>query len=201
MRSVIQFQGDLPYVFSGSSRDKMEMIFSDPDSPFFKSAITIEVGAHAGVSFRNFLKRKFEATKRKVGEGLFEAIDALGVTVTGDAQQLCWALWLSSERGETLGVDSIDEALDMIFQIERSKYEDAVLNVSATQLKVLVALAVHGGRGIYSANFKRRSGVLVVGTITKAIQRLETLRIVYRFRDEFRFSNPFFGVWVRTRFA
>ncbi len=201
MRSVIQFQGDLPYVFSGSSRDKMEMIFSDPDSPFFKSAITIEVGAHAGLSFRNFLKRKFEKTNRKVGAGLFEAIDGLGVNVTGDVQQLCWALWLLSERGGTVGVDSVDEALDMIFQIERSKYEDAVLNVSATQLKVLVALAVHGGKGVYSADFKRSSGVSVVGTITKAIQRLEALRIVYRHRNEIRFANPFFGIWVRTRFA
>ncbi len=201
MRSVIQFQGNLPYVFSGSARDKMEMIFSDPDSLFFKSAITLEVAAHSGASFRKFLTRKFAVTKRAIGEGLFEAIEDMGVTVTGDVQQLCWAMWFASEPGETIDVVSIEGALDTIFQIERSKYEDAVLNISATQLKVLGALAVHGGKGIYSSDFKLSSGVTVVGSITKAVQRLEDLRIIYRQRDEYRFANPFFGVWMRTRFA
>ena len=201
MRSVIQFQGDLPYVFSGSARDKMEMIFSDPDSPFFKSAITMEVAAHEGRGFRNFLTRKFESTKRKVSDDLFDAIEELGVRVTGDIQQLCWALWLSSEPGKTIDQDSIDDALDTIFQIERSKYEDTVLNVSATQQKVLSALATQGGKGLYTAEFKQSSGVNVVGSITKAVKRLEELRIVYRHLGEYRFSNPFFGVWMRKRFA
>ncbi len=201
MRSVIQFQGDLPYVFSGSAREKMEMIFSDPDSPFFKSAITVEVAAHEGGAFQRFLAKKFSETKRKVGGGLFEAIHDMGVTVTGDVQQLCWAIWFSSEPGETIGEDSIEGALDTIFQIERSKYEDAVLNVSATQLKVLVALARQGGERIYSSDFKRVSGISVVGSITKAVQRLEELRIIYKHKNEYRFANPFFGVWMRTQFA
>lgn len=201
MRSVIQFQGHLPYVFSGSSRDKMEMIFSDPTSPFFKSAIAIEVESHEGLAFRNFLKRKFEKGSRTINEAFFKAIDELEVQVTGDMQQICWALWLSTESGDTLDASSLDAALDMIFQIERAKYEDTVLNISPTQQKALVALATHNDKGIYTAEFKKTSGIGVIGTITKAVKRLEDLRVIYRFRDAYRFANPFFKIWIRDRFA
>ncbi len=200
MRSVIQFQGSLPYVFSGSSRDKMELIFSDPASPFFKAAIAIEVKSHEGLAFRNFLKRKFSKRGRKTSEAFFEAIDALQIQITGDMQQICWALWLSSETGEKLDAAPLDNALDMIFQIERSKYEDTLLNVSPAQQSALVDLAIHSDKGIYTAGFKKTSGISVVGTITKAVKRLEDLRIIYRFQDSYRFANPFFKIWIREHF-
>ena len=40
LRSKIQFQRDIPYIFVGSIRHKMDEIFTHRDSPFFKSAIT-----------------------------------------------------------------------------------------------------------------------------------------------------------------
>ena len=38
LHSKVRFHSDVSYLFSGSVRNKMMEIFSDPDSPFFKSA-------------------------------------------------------------------------------------------------------------------------------------------------------------------
>ena len=38
-RGKIQFQTDIPYIFVGSIRHKMEIVFTDHNSAFFKSAI------------------------------------------------------------------------------------------------------------------------------------------------------------------
>ena len=45
LRSHIQHQPDIPYIFAGSSRQQMYDIFMGSTSPFFKSALPMEIGA------------------------------------------------------------------------------------------------------------------------------------------------------------
>lgn len=201
MRSKIQFQGDLPYVFSGSSRTKMEQIFADTVSPFYKSAISIQVGAMHSESYRNFLERRLEKGGRKVVADLWPAIMDLGVTITGDMQQACWALWQSSESGESLTAESLDGALEVIFEIEGSKYEDTVSSVAPSQLKCLLALVEVGGKSVYSKEFKLASGITTNSSITKALGRLEELWLIYKAKKEYSFANPFFAIWLKRRFS
>ena len=58
LRSKIQFHIKISYIFAGSIRNKMDDIFNRPDSAFFKSAISIEVGAIDRDQFISFLKNK-----------------------------------------------------------------------------------------------------------------------------------------------
>lgn len=45
LRSHIQHQPDIPYIFTGSDRCKMYEIFVGSSSPFFKSALPMEIGS------------------------------------------------------------------------------------------------------------------------------------------------------------
>jgi hypothetical protein len=200
MRSKIQFQGNLPYVFSGSSRTKMEHIFSDPESPFYKSAISVQVGSLGTPSFRNFLERKFKKGNRKISEELWTAIEELEITITGDIQQACWALWQSSEPGDHLGADSLQDAVNVIFEIESSKYGDTISTIAPSQLKCLLALTSVGGNAVYSKEFKEASGIITNNSITKALSRLEELWLINRSGKGYTFANPFFALWLKQRF-
>lgn len=201
MRSKIQFQGDLPYVFSGSSRSKMEHIFSDPESPFYKSAISVQVGALGSDAFREFLEERFEQSGRKIGLDLWTAINDLGIEITGDVQQMCWALWQSTESGDELTEESLNQALEIIFEIEGSKYGDVVSTIAPSQLKCLLALASVGGKAVYSKEFKQVSGITTNSSITKALGRLEDLWHINRIGKEYQFANPFFAIWLKRKFS
>ncbi|MCZ6673919.1 MAG: ATP-binding protein [Verrucomicrobia bacterium] len=201
MRSKIQFHGNLPYVFSGSSRTKMEHIFADPVSPFYKSAISIQVGALGTQSFHNFLERNFVKGGRMISPELWTGIQELGITITGDTQQACWALWQASEPGDDLGAASLQNALDVIFEIEGSKYGDIVSTIAPSQLKCLLALAVVGGKTVYSKEFKHTSGITTNSSITKALGRMEELWLINRAAKAYSFANPFFALWLKQRFS
>ena len=199
MRGKIQHHGDLPYIFSGSIRNKMRTIFNDPDSAFFKSAITLELEPLNVEQFESFLRKHFESGKRTTDPDLFQNIADLGIQITGDVQQLCWALWEASEPGDIVDKNTITKALERIFTLERISYEDTVSELTDVQRRCLVSLVKTGGQSIHSKLFKETSGVAQSSSITKAVNRLVERRIVYKHRKTYQAANPFFAVWLSQK--
>jgi len=74
LRSRIQFQSDICYIFAGSVRSRMEAVFTDPESPFFKSAALLEVGPIRPDEFVPFLRRRFLAGDRQVSDGVMRQV-------------------------------------------------------------------------------------------------------------------------------
>src|SRR3989338_11306072 len=93
LRGKIQFHGNTPYIFAGSIQNKMDEIFNDPDSAFFKSAISLSVGPLQKDQFGSFLRDKFAIGKRKIDFDTLERILEIADQIPGDAQQLCEAIW------------------------------------------------------------------------------------------------------------
>ena len=70
LRGKIQFLQDTCFVFSGSVRNDMVDIFTNPKSPFFKSAMTISVANIPDDTFAPFLIERFKAgLQRLKGQG------------------------------------------------------------------------------------------------------------------------------------
>ena len=65
----------------------------------------------------------------------------MGIEVTGDIQKICWALWICSSSGETVGIEKIDQALERLFAMDPRNYEDTVAMLVPSQLKVPKTLA------------------------------------------------------------
>ena len=103
MRGRIQFQGDIPYVFTGSVRSRMVGLFDNPDSAFYKSALTLCVGEIERDSFAAFLQSRFETGHRRVSDDTVRAIMDAVADVPGDVQQLCEAAWGVTEDGVAPG--------------------------------------------------------------------------------------------------
>lgn len=157
MRGRIQFQGDIPYVFTGSVRSRMVGLFDNPDSAFYKSALTLCVGEIDRDSFAAFLRSRFEAGHRRVSDDTVRTIMDTVAYVPGDVQQLCEAAWGVTEDGVAPG--DIDAALQVVFMREGEKFEGFCDRLSPVQFKLLVAIARHGGREIQSRAFLDEAGI------------------------------------------
>jgi hypothetical protein len=199
MRSRIQFQESLSYIFSGSSRVGMNAIFNDSQSPFYKSTAPLIIEPLTGDAFQKFLAQKFRKTKRKPSADLWKEIATLGLRATGDIQQLCWAIWQTTEAGFYVSTDSIPPALELIFSIESAAYESIASNSSTAQLKVLKGLSAMRSESIYSVAFKESTGLLANGTITKACNLLEKRNIIRKSGKTWLLENPYFGLWLAKR--
>jgi hypothetical protein len=196
LRSKIQFQKDIPYVFSGSIRNKLNEIFTHPDSPFFKSAIIMDVGDLDRDGFEKFLMKKLAVGKRSMKEKLFDTILVIAQGNPGDIQQLCGVLWDCSEEGDTIDETHIPKALKQIFAMERKGYEAHLNAISSQQMRCLVGIAQQGGKSPFSASFMKLTGINQPGSVKKAMARLIDLKLIYVVDGEYKFTNPFFKAWL-----
>lgn len=196
LRSKIQFHGSIPYVFAGSVRNQMQDIFSDPDSPFFKSAIPIEVGPLDREQFKKFLKNKFARGKRSVVDDVLDTGFELAGDLPGDVQQYCGALWDTTSENERIDKQAIPKAMHLIFSREAKGYESVLVQLTAHQLRCLVGLARFGGASPFAGAFLQGVGIPNAASVKKALHRLVKLKIIYRHSGEFKFVNSFLKGWL-----
>ena len=197
LRSKIQFQSDIPYVFTGSIRHQMIDIFDNPDSPFYKSAVTLGVGKIERTDFIRFLKSRFAASKRRTGGDLLDAVLDEVDDIPGDAQELCEALCDVTEEKRVVTKGDIDAALRVVYAREGDKFESFIARLSPIQMKLLIAMAKRGGKSVQSGEFLMEAGIANAASVRRALARLEELRLIYCYRGEWRFNSTFFASWLR----
>ncbi len=195
MRSVIQFQENVPYFFTGSVRNDMMKIFDDMDSPFYKSALTFAVDAIDPVSFTKFIADRFRKGGRKADNAVIARIIAFADGVSGDVQELCEALWETSEPGEEISTDGFEAAFELIFSREVGGYEAMIERLTPAQGVVLRAMAAKPAMQIYSNDFVSTVG-MPTSSIRRVVGRLVADRLVFVRKGAYRFSNPFFREWL-----
>ena len=166
MRSRIQFQEDVPYMFLGSVRHEMWRIFNDTKSPFFKSAAAYDVGEIDVDDFSGFVVSRFEKGRRRV------SLDMAGKIIQTVA------------------------ALDVVLMRERKGFEKSVSALTPLQLRVLQELAASPRARVFGAEFLRRVGMANAGAVSKAIKRLQDHDLIYEINGEHRFGDSFFRQWV-----
>ena len=201
MRSRIQFQENVPYLFLGSVRHRMWSIFNDTKSPFFKipffkSAAAYDVGEIDVADFSRFIVSRFEKGRRRISLDMAGKIIETVCGVSGDVQELCAALWDVTDANGEVTEDDIPAALDVVFMRERKGFERSVSILTPLQLMVLRGLAASPRARVFGADFLKRVGMANAGAVSKALKRLESHDLVYEVDGEYRFGDSFFRQWI-----
>ena len=196
IRGRIQFHSSIPYIFSGSIRNKMHVIFNDSESPLFKSAITIEVGNIETKLFIDYIREKLLKGNHTIEDSVLIKIFEMAERITGDIQQFCNALWEITSRNEAISDEHISRALKLIFARESKSYEIVLTTTTDLQLRCLTGLARMGGKAPLSKEFLKNIGNILPASIQKSLIRLEQLKIIYKKNSEYKFVNPFFKLWL-----
>ena len=196
MRGKIQLDASTAYIFLGSVRNKMTDIFWNPDSPFYHSAAALPVGEIPYDDFYGFARKKFKAGGRELPREAFDTIFESAQRIPGYVQELCDAIWDCTDDGDVVSEGEIREGLNGVFARERDHYEIFMERLTPIQRKVVSALALHGGKGVYSGAFIANAQVSGVGAMRRSIAKLISEKLVYRYNDEYKFFNPFFAQWL-----
>ena len=196
LRGKIQFQSEIPYLYVGSLRHKMDEIFTHHDSPFFKSAIPLTVEALHYEEFSVFLKKKFSSGPRKIDDEVLKKVFKIASNIPGDIQQLCEALWEVSSEKEIINLDKLKNALELIFAREQKSYENYISLLTNIQLRCLMTIAKEGGKSVFSVSFMKAGGFNNPSSVRRAITRLMKLNILFESGGEYKFINPFFKAWL-----
>ena len=66
MRTIFEQQPEVSRVYLGSRRHLMERLFNDENEPFWRSAKKIELGVIDPRHFRDFIAKRFKASRKRV---------------------------------------------------------------------------------------------------------------------------------------
>ena len=199
LRSKIQFHQNIPYVFVGSIRHRMDEISTSPSSAFFKSVIPISVDPLPYEEFSKFLTQKFEIGERNILDETLKQVFVIANDITGDIQQLCEALWEVTPAKYTVSTGRLKDALQLIFAREQKSYETFISLLTDLQFKCLTALARIGGERVYSMEFIGAVGPHSSASVNRAIKRMIDINILFKSGNEIRFVNPFFKAWLHFK--
>ena len=199
LRSKIQFQSNIPYIFMGSVRNSMAELFSNSRSPFYKSAALFDIGKIDDEDFIPFLKERFRSENQNINDDTIKKIIELSGNVSGDVQELCDALWTVTNSKKEIADSDITDALELVFARESKSYTPILSQLTKQQLSVLKCIALLGGENPFSAEFIKASKISNASSIRKAILRLVNLDILYQNNGIYKFSNPFFKEWLKRQ--
>ncbi|MBM4130222.1 ATP-binding protein [bacterium] len=199
LRGLVQKQPRASFVYCGSLRHRMEDIFTRDDSPFFKAAMRLQVGAIERAEFRDFLAAKFAGARRTVAPGLLDDICDLCHDNPGDVQRFCTALWQVTTDGQALTASELPAAWAMVFAMHAQEYEVILRSLSAQQVQALRGLASLGGRSRLTRELLASTGIALLPSLAKALSAMVGRGLVVKEGTEFRIGDPFLSRWLGLR--
>jgi hypothetical protein len=196
MRTVFEQQPEVAHVYLGSRRHMMERLFNDSNEPFWHSAKKIELELIEPERFKPFIRARFEASRKEIGD---EALEGLLARTAGHpyaTQELCYFLWERTPYDGSAGAEELEAALAGVLRSENAHFQVRWEEASAAQKLVLGALAREPGRpltGVYRA----RHDLPAPSTVQTALDVLRDRELIAReSRGRYRISEPFLEEWI-----
>lgn len=202
MRSIMQQQNSIAYIFLGSQRHTVQQMFSDRSRPFFQSTKTVNLGTIEVGDWIPYIKTRFEDGDRYITQERIEELCSITEGHPTHTQHLCHELWGLTSPDDSIGSDDLDEALSRVLDQRSYAYTSIMDELSRNQRKLLVALSKEGPvEHLQSGKFARRHDFTSTSTPQKAAQALRNKGYVDQDSDGHYVVDRFLAAWLRKRFA
>jgi len=200
LRSIIQTQQHVAYVFMGSRQHLMTRVFTDRNQPLYRSARTLPLGPIPTAELEPFIRSRFESTGVLIDAAAIERILSITDGHPHDTQELCHFAW---ELGQTARVMvtavRVDKALARVVEAEDAHYTTLWESLARAQRPLVQALAADPGGAVYSEAYRRRHQLGSAGTIQKAIAALVERDVVEGSSVHgFWIPDVFFRAWIKA---
>ncbi len=196
LRSVMQNQKHINYIFMGSSESMIREIFEKKSSSFYRFGTLMTLGKISKDKFTVFLKEKFADITDKSKELSQEILD---ITDSHPyyTQQLASTVWeLLVRSGFSSGI--AETAANEIVKSHDNDYERLWHNFNRTDMMVLNGMS-SGNISPLSDEFSRLFGTGASSTVFSTLQRLTHKGIILKEGSIYSIDDPFFKRWVVLR--
>ena len=196
LRSEIQKQPHVFYLYAGSDRIRLRDIFFLESSPFFKSAALFEIGPIDRGAFIPWLEERFAQGNRSIGPAIWAPLFDLMQDVPGDIQHFCHALWNSSDPGDHIDDTICEKATVHLLNMQEKSFIDFWNMLSGNQRKLLRGLALRPDLGHSSSAFLEQARLSSSSAASKALNAMLTRGALWKAGPNLAFSNPFLKLWI-----
>lgn len=196
LRSVIQRQENVCYLFLGSKTHLMSQMFDNKKRPFYNSALHVQIGPLPEDDTISFLKERFGHDGIIIGEEQCRYLIKCASNIPYYIQLLASVLWQRMAGcGQTIAKDDIDRCVEDIIVLKGDYYYELFDKYSERQKKLMEALSIDG-KNVFSTKYLQKHKLGSSSTVQKSLATLVEDGIVERDSDTYFISDPFFRQFI-----
>ena len=200
LRSIIQHQRNVAYIFLGSRKHLVKQMFLDRKRPLFGTAAHFSIQPIEVKHWRPFIRRKFVDSGKRIDTPVIDRICELTEGHPFYTQHLCHAIWERTAPGADVTADGIKEGVQIVLARESYAYTSLWESMTIHQRRFLLGLAIEGKAAApYSSAFAHKYGVGSASSIQRLIEAMMKRDLIDREEGSLFILDRFFRIWIRER--
>jgi len=199
LRSEIQNQGAVPYIFCGSRRGLILEMFQNPTRPFYQMCTAIELPRMGG-DFAEWLREKLDAAGIKIdSETTTKMLDKVDWS-PNYAQMVAFHLVADPPVGE-VKVEDVDHVMDNLCRLNGYTYMTLYDSLSANAQRLLRMVAMNPRQSPFRQELMIKFG-LTSSNVQSAIRSLVKKHLLDDTTSggNIIFDDPLFLRWLQKTF-
>lgn len=199
IRTVIQTQSGVSYFFAGSQRHLLDEMFADRTRPLYKMAAPIPLGRLDNDEILPWLHARFGDTQMKLRDDAAERIMEIAAGHPWAVQYLSHFVWEAnrSSGDRSISVEEVGLGLDEALRVGSMTYESEMSSLTATQRRVLAAIAVEPTATPMAAAYLQRHALPAKSSVSQALGSAMKRGLVELTGDLHVLSDPLLAEWIR----
>lgn len=197
LRSVIQRQQGVSYLFLGSKTHMMSQMFENRNRPFFNSGLHVQLSPLPEDETIGFLQRKFAGDNIVLGIEEAQYLIQCASNIPYYIQLLASIVWQRMVKtNHKIDIQDIDESVNDIMTLKGDFYFEQFNRYSTGPKQLMRALSWEG-KHIFSSDYIRRYKLNTPSSVQKNIKILLEDGIADKAGDTYFISDPFFRRYLQ----
>ena len=197
LRSAVQHHQDVAYVFMGSKRHLIDLLFFDKKEPLYLIGKHLPLGKIPAQNLSKFISQRFAFTGINIKQDKIQFI--LDVTQCHPyyTQALCHEIWNLALGSKNVTSENIKSAIAQLIFREAYAYTTIWDSLTAKQQSFLFALTKEKEAKVLSKDFVNRYNLESTSTVQKIVKSLVKREIIEKINNSYSIRDPFFAEWIK----
>ena len=197
LRSEIQKQTHIGYIFSGSEQSVMLAMIRDRTRAFYKLGRIMELGPIERGAYADFVQKWLKKGGYTVKEDDLKRIFEIGNDVPYNVQRLCNVMWDDAMETKAIKPAQIEKLPVIVAQQDSLHYEMLWHSASQSQKILLIALSKDQTVKPFSKDFQLKHGIGPSSSIKASLDSLLKKGILFKtLQGSYRFTDGFTPYWI-----
>ena len=197
MRASFQHHDNVGYLFAGSKKHIINDMVYNKNRPFYKIGKVMNLGKIPPEKFKKFIEEKFRNTDFKIETGVIDKILELTENYPYNVQYLAHELWDMKVDKKKIHVEDVEAGLLKILNEEEPFFTKIWDNLTLHQRNVLQAIAVSGGKKIFSENYIAKTDIGPASSLQTSVKLLIKKEIIDKTDNTYYINDVFFKEWIK----
>ncbi len=197
LRSCIQQESKVAYLFLGSRKHLIHKMVVDQSRPLYRAGGHYPIGPIKTEDWLPFIRQKFKSSNIKIDDEHIKTICAATGGHPFYTQNLCNVIWDLSISGKKFEEPLIKEAINLLLDRQSYAYTALWESFTLNQRRFLAGLAeAEKNIKVFSGEFINKNNLKSHSSVQKIIPKLLQRDIIDREGESFVILDRFFGIWI-----